>query len=277
MTNKNKRIIQGVDEGYSQRTASRIAEEVPSQHNPYIAERINLYGYDLLELMQKRSYVDVLFLLFKGDLPSKPQAQLLETLLIAFINPGPRHPATRAAMNAAVGKTRPVHILPIGLQVGGGAWLGGMEVSEAMQWLKEYRKQDATSLARQLCNEMTNDKEGDQHIAPGFGSRFGDIDRMPQQILEQLVSLPGHGSYLDWASAFSGTLEQNRMGCLATGVMAAALLDLGFHPRSGAGMFQLISAPGILAHGLELSNKPRTAMPFLDDDHYFIETDDTES
>lgn len=274
MSNKNKRIIQGLDEGYNQRSASRICEEVPSRHNPYIAERVNLFGYDLLELMQKRSYVDVLFLLFQGDLPSPPQAQLLEALLIAFINPGPRHPATRAAMNAGVGKTRPVHILPIGLQVGGGAWLGGTEVSETMQWLKEHGKQDAASLAQQLFEEFRDDGEGDHHIAPGFGSRFGDIDLMPQQILKRFMALPGQGRYLAWAGDFSEALEQNHMGCLATGVIAAALLDLGFHPRAGAGMFQLISAPGILAHGLELSNKPRTAMPFLDDDRYFIEADD---
>lgn len=274
MTNKNKRIIQGVDEGYSQRTASRITEEVAAEHNSYIAERVNIFGYDLLELMQKRSYVDVLFLLFQGELPSAAQAKLLETLLIAFINPGPRHPATRAAMSAAVGKTRPVHILPIGLQVAGGAWLGGMEVSEAMQWLKEHRKKDAQSIAQQLIGELNTEVEGDQHIAPGFGSRFGDIDLIPQQVLQQLITIAEDKDYLKWADAFSQALAPQQMGCLVTGVVAAALLDLGFHPRTGAGMFQLISAPGILAHGLELSNKPRTAMPFVDDERYFIETDD---
>lgn len=58
------------------------------------------------------------------------------------------------------------------------------------------------------------------------------------------------------------------MGWLARGVAAATMCDLGFHPRVRAGIFQLISAPGLLAHGLELTNKPITAMPFLHEHHY---------
>lgn len=274
MNNKDKRIIQGVDEGYSHRTASRITEEVASSHNPYVAVKVSYFGYDLLELMQKRSYVDVLFLLFHGELPDPQQAQLLEQLLIAFINPGPRHAATRAAMNAGVGKTRPQHILPIGMEVAGGAWLGGVEVSEAMSWLKDKRHEDAQVVAQQLLAEHQADTEGDVHIAPGFGTRFGEIDVLPQQILDRLIALPGQGRYLSWSREFSRALHEGNMACLSTGVIAATLLDLGFHPRAGAGLFQLITAPGLLAHGLEMSNKPRTAMPFLDDAHYFIETDD---
>jgi citrate synthase len=32
----------------------------------------------------------------------------------------------------------------------------------------------------------------------------------------------------------------------------------------------LLCAPGILAHGLELANKPITAMPFLQEEQYVI-------
>jgi citrate synthase len=273
MTQRSKRIIQSSDEGYTERTATRISYETPAQHNPYITENVRYYGYDLFELMQKRSYVDVLFLLFQGELPSQQQAKLFEALLIALINPGPRHPATRAAMNAGVGKTRPAHILPIGLAVSGGAWLGGNEVSESMQWLKSHRNEDAQGVAKILLADTQSAKEGDMHIAPGFGSRFGDIDLIPQKLIEQLAERPGSGHFLSWAKDFSRVLHDHKMGCLITGVAAATLLDLGFHPRAGAGMFQLMSAPGLLAHGLELSNKPRTAMPFLDDERYFIETE----
>jgi citrate synthase len=273
MTKKPQRVIQSSDEGYTDRTSTRISNEIPAKHNPYITEHLHYYGYDLFELMQKRSYVDVLFLLLHGELPSQHQAQLFETLLIALINLGPRHPATRAAMNAGVGKTKPAHILPIGLSVSGGAWLGGMEVSESMQWLKTNRKEDARSLANSLLADNPPKKEGDWHVAPGFGSRFGDIDLIPLKVINQLTGLPGSGDFLSWASDFSLALNEHKLGCLITGVTAAALLDLGFHPRAGAGMFQLMSAPGLLAHGLELSNKPRTAMPFLSDENYIIDTD----
>ena len=273
MTKKPERIIQSSNEGYTDRTSTRISNEIPSKHNPYITEHVRYYGYDLFELMQKRSYVDVLFLLFHGELPSKHQARLFEALHIALINLGPRHPATRAAMNAGVGKTKPAHILPIGLSVSGGAWLGGIEVSESMQWLKSIKKEDARGLANTLLETNSPKREGDWHIAPGFGSRFGDIDLIPQKLIKKLIELPGSRDILSWASEFSLELNKHKLGCLITGVTAAALLDLGFHPRAGAGLFQLMSAPGLLAHGLELSNKPRTAMPFLNDEQYIMETE----
>jgi citrate synthase len=34
----------------------------------------------------------------------------------------------------------------------------------------------------------------------------------------------------------------------------------------------LLSAPGLVAHGLEMANKPITAMPFVKDENYVIET-----
>lgn len=60
-------------------------------------------------------------------------------------------------------------------------------------------------------------------------------------------------------------------GWLATGVAAAAFCDLGFMPRAAAGLFQLLCAPGLLAHGVELANKPVTALPWISDDDYVIE------
>src|SRR3982750_4204076 len=120
--------VRSRNEPFAQRTATRIWHEEPSGDNPYIARSALCHGYDLFELMDKRSFVDVFYLLFRGELPSKADAQLLQTLMIALINPGPRHPATRAAMNTGVGKTDPVHILPIATAVLGGQHAGSGDV-----------------------------------------------------------------------------------------------------------------------------------------------------
>jgi citrate synthase len=87
------------------------------------------------------------------------------------------------------------------------------------------------------------------------------------------MTFPGKGAALEWANNFVATLRQHNLGWLYTGLAAAVFVDLGFHPRAGAGLFQIAAAPGLLAHGLELANKPRTAYPFPDDDHYFYEGD----
>lgn len=255
---------------FAKRTATRISEEQPTSGNPYLAENSRYFGYNLLELAQKRSFVDVVFLLLSGELPTPEQSGLLETLMVSFINPGPRHPATRAAMNGGVGRTYNSHILPIGLSVLSGDHLGGGEVTAAMRFLRSQRNKDPRELVDHLCKELKQPDGGDWHIAPGFGSRFGDIEPLPQKIATLLLGMAGCGSALQWGERFVRVLEPHRLGWLSTGVCAAVFCDLGFHPRVGAGLFQILSAPGILAHGLELANKPMTAMPFLDAEHYVI-------
>ncbi len=258
-------------EEYATRTVTRIWDEQAGEQNPYLAESCRCRGYDLSELMEKSRFVDVLYLIFRGELPTKDQARLLETLMIAFINPGPRHPATRAAMVAGVGKTDTAHILPIALSVLGGAHLGGDETAAAMLFLKKHLKAEPEKIAADLLHNTVPPGEGDWHIAPGFGSRFGGIDPVPQAVATKLAALPGSGRALQWGNAFADALKPQEQGWLNTGVCAAVFLDLGFISRAGAGLFQLICAPGLLAHGVELSNKPRTAMPFADEEHYVIE------
>ncbi len=264
--------IERREEQYALRPVTRIWEEQPAGQNPYLAECCRCRGYDILELMKKRSFIDVLYLLFRGELPTPDQAKLLETLMIAFINPGPRHPGTRAAMNAGVGKTDTAHILPIGLSVLSGNHLGGGEVAAAMIFIRKNLKAAPAEVAKDLLESGEPPEQGDWHIAPGFGRRFGGTDPLPQEIAANLAALPGSGKALQWGSRFADALRPCGMGWVSTGVCAAVFLDLGFVSRECPGLFQLICAPGILAHGAEFANKPRTAMPFLlDGEHYVIE------
>ena len=256
---------------YVTRTVTEIWEEDASADNPYLAEKCRCHGYDLIELMQKRSFVDVLFLLFKGELPAKEQAELLEHLMIAFINPGPRHPATRAAQLSGVSMTLVHHIVPVSLNVISGNHLGGGEVFRAMKFLKAHMEKFPENLSKSLFNKLSPPDDGDWHVAPGFGCRFGGIDPMPGKIAAMLADLPGSGEALAWGNSFAEAIRPRKMGWLTPGVVAAALIDLEFDRKAGPGFFQIISAPGLLAHGLELSGKPLTAMQFLGDERYIID------
>lgn len=260
------------EEAFAPQASTRIWHETPSPDNPFLAESQRLHGYDLLELLEKRRFPDLLYLLFRGELPTPEESRLLEALMVAMINPGPRHPATQAAMLAGVGKSDPLHILPIALGVLGGEWQGAGEIEPAMRFLTRNRRKNAAEVASALIEERGERcDEGDHQFAPGFGSRYGDIDPIARQVAERLQALPGGGDTLRWAVQFSQALQGETEGILSTGMAAAVFVDLGFKPRAGGALFQLLQAPGLLAHGLEQSNKPLTAMPFLEDRHYVIE------
>ena len=251
-----------------------IWQETASIDNPYLAESCRCYGYDLFELMEKCCYSEVLYLLFRGELPNQEEADLLEKLQIAIINPGIRHPAVQAAMSAATSHCDSCNILPIGLSVLGGEHLGSAEVEKSMYFLKK----EFSTPAREIIDtkilpiiEYHSESNGDIHPIPGFGSRFGGIDPMATKIAERLHALPAAGSHLQWGRNLLNTLQSKRIGWLMPGLVAATLLDLGFHPRTGAGMYQLLSAPGLLAHAWEYAAKPFNSLPFPDDSQYFIE------
>ena len=257
-------------ERFADKITTRLWQEIPSPGNPYIARSSRCHGYQLSELIEKRSYADVVFLLFKGELPTAKQSRLLESLMIGLINPGPRHPATRSAISAAVSKTHPEHLLPIALSVLSGAHLGAAEVSQAMRFISKNMGVPPGDAAKRLLRTEEKAGQGDWHIAPGFGSRFGGEDLLTADLAEALCRHADEEGPLLWARAFVECLPPCSMGWLPTGLAAAVFCDLGFSHRSGPGLFQLISAPGLLAHGLEFANKPITSVPFIDNDHYVM-------
>ena len=260
------------DNQFAPRLRTQIWRETPTGDYPYIPSHSHLHGYDIFELLEKRSFVDVFYLLFQGELPTTGQARLLEALMVGLINPGTRHPATRAAINTGIGKTDTAHILPISLMAIGGKHLGGNEVPDAMRFLNKHYRNDPEDVISALLESSNPPKEGDWHITPGFGTRFSGIDAIPSKLAKTLSDIPSETPVLAWGTRFAALLEdQAGCGWLTTGVAAAVFSDLGIQPRAGAGLFQLVCAPGLLAHGLEMSNKPITAMPFIDDDHYVFE------
>lgn len=266
-------IVSKRDEQCADTIATKIWYESPSENNPYLAGDSYLHGYDLLQLMRKRSYTDVIFLLYKGQLPTAEESELLNRLMVVLINPGPRHPATRASMVAGAGKTDPVHIMPIASAVMGGEQLGAGEVGDSMRFLARNKKYQPEEVLERLgVSGLRGDIENDCHIVPGFGRRFGGVDSLVEKQVAALSELGEFGPFLGWGQRFSESLNQYNMGWLTTGMAAACLMDLGFHSRVGGVLYQLFTMPGMLAHGAEMMGKPHTAIPFVSDENYVIES-----
>ncbi len=189
---------------YAKQATTQITAEVAAVNNPYLTAQQHIFGYELVELMQKRSYTDVLFLLLTGELPTSSQANLLSQLQIALCNAGPRHPATRAVMTAAVSKSRPEHLLPIGLQVLGGERQGALAVAEAWQALKTYL----------AC---ANFQPEQQPLPAGFGQIYGGFDPLQASLLNQLVSLPAAGPALRLCGQLQTYWQPRHQGILDIG------------------------------------------------------------
>jgi len=266
MNKSDVRSVTRRDDAFVEKTQTRIWYEESTKHNPYIAENVYCYGYDLSDLLENCSYIEVLYLLFKGELPDADARQLLEKLMIGLINPGPRHPSTRAAMNAGVGKTLPVHILPIASMVMGGERQCAGAVENCIRFFRKKFRQPAELVAEKWLSIQ----ECERSELWGFGQHYGGVHIQAKKLADRLIALPGAGEVLMWGDCFAKQLNASAFGWLPVGVAAAVFADLGFNPKLGGALYQLFSAPGLIAHGIELTTKPLTAMPHVKDEDYVI-------
>ncbi|MCW8879658.1 MAG: hypothetical protein OQJ89_11815 [Kangiellaceae bacterium] len=256
---------------YVDKTSTDILLEEPSTGNPYIASKQFLYGYDIEELNEKKDYLDVLFLMFKGELPSSTEKLILEKLMIGFINQGPRTSGIRAAMTAGVSKTRYSNLLPIGLSVQSGMVNGADEVMHAYKFISQNVERSHKDVARELESKLDMELEGDFRIASGIGSVFGGHDLISHNLAKTLLELPQCGKAINWVNNLIMSINNERVGWLPSGLTAATLCDLKFGAREAAGFYQIMLAPAIVCHGLEQTHKPITSMPFVKDEDYFYE------
>lgn len=266
-----KIAVKDRQEPFVESPVTQLWQEHPSAENPFIAASHLCSGYDVLTLAEHVSFVDMFYLLFRRELPSPEQRRLLERLMVGLINPGPRHPAVRAGIAAGVGKTCVEHILPIGAVVAGGEKNGATQIPAAMKFIRRACKTPAQEVAARLLAD-TESPPNFSELTPGFGQRFGGIEAYLEALASMLDQHHGATSpCLRWGVEFARTLQPQRAGWLVSGLVAAVLGDLGFLPKQAAGVYQLLVAPGIVAHGLEFSGKPRTAWPFVKDENYIIE------
>jgi len=260
-----------------------ICHEQPSDSNPFVAQKTLWHGYDAAKLAERHGWTEILFLLARGELPSPAQDRLLNRLMAALANPGPRDAAVRAAMNCGVGKTSLPTILSTGLTVRGGMAEGAMHIEAAMWFLAGQlpadpeRNVEAHDHPKQLVDDYRRfwqEHHDDEVVAlpeipPGFGLHYGDRDPRALELLRLVGDDRGAGVRL--ALAIEGVLaaEETPLFLTLPGVAAAVLRDLGFSPEHGAGIFLIAGSAGILTHGVEQLPRNWNEYPFWNDKAYY--------
>jgi len=247
---------------FASKIETKITDEQSPQHNPYHVNKQVIHGYDHLDLIDNCNFADVIYLLLRGNLPSDKDSVLFNKLALALINPGPRHPAAQASITAGVGKSDTVNILPIGLGVYGGTFDGAGDIENIIRFFRKAARRPVAEFKEDALNRKI----------PSITQHYGDADTYANIILEKLKPYAIEGKIFSWVYQLQTLIYSNNIGVTKASIAAAIFADLGFQPRQGGALMQLLAAPGLLAHGLEFSNKPVTAMLFEPDETYHIET-----
>ncbi len=247
---------------------SYIWEEKPEANNPFAAEKCFCFGYDVYEdILPNASWIDYLWLLFKGEKPTAAQSKLLEKLAIAIANPGPREASVMASMNGGVGGSTWAACLTAALAVGAGQLGGAHEVYRAMQYWTE--NQCSLSAWRDMITNPPVEEYCDiwpamEHI-PGFDPHGVTCPKPIQQTLALLASL-SPGKHLPWLLANQSVLEETAGYPLSmTGVAACAFTDLDMTTDQAELLFLFLRLPGAAVHAIEQNKMGFKKFPFFQD------------
>ncbi len=221
--------------------------------------RIDLRGYGIDELIGNVGFVDMIWLMTRGDLPSPAEAKLLESALVASVDHGPQAPSIAVARMAVT----------CGLGLNGA-------LSSAVNLLDDVHGGAGEQAVRLYSNVQANIAAGDDmplaaakaiddwqnevgKIIPGFGHRFHkDGDPRAPVLLSavEAARLDGFvsGTYAAAAKAIEAELKARKGRIIPMnidGATAVIFAELGFPAPMARGLFCISRSVGVLAHAWE--------------------------
>jgi citrate synthase len=248
---------------------SRIWLEEPEPNNAFACRAAYCHGYDVYgEMLGNAGWADMLYLLFKGEAPSRSQVDALQVLAVALANPGPRDASVHAAMCAGVGGSPAAAALTAALSVGAGGAGGAREVFRAMQawqgsgkaleaWRAHFGEQAAHPAERVDIWPQAEHPAGFDPLGVGTPTPV-------KQVLARLAMLDAD-SRCAWLASNLAEMELASGHPLSLlGVAAAAFTDLGMLPEEGEMLFLLLRLPGAAAHALEQRATGHKRFPFYE-------------
>ncbi len=226
--------------------------------------KIAMRGYPIQELIGEVRFPEMVWLMLRGELPTRAQGELLEAAMVAAVDHGPHAPSiaisrmavscglpVNGAMASAINALDDIH---------GGA---GQQCMELYHEIAAEAKNDA-DLERATDAVLKRWREAGTKVIPGFGHRFHPLDPRTPRLLELLRAsevagaVPGGFARIGraveaWLTAAKGKAIPMNID----GVTAVIYCELGFEPELGRGIFILSRAVGILAHAWEQKKEGR--------------------
>lgn len=244
---------------------TRIWREEPEADNPFATKVAYCHGYDVYgEMLGQARWVEMLYLLFRGERPTAVQADLLEALAVGLANPGPRDGSVHAAMCGGIGGSASASCLIAALAVGAGQFGGSREVFMVMEgwqccgcniaaWEKYLTQKtpDIASIWPTSEHPVGFDPHGVKTSQPVVKTLCRLAECSPG---ERLSWLRNHRIQLETITGYPLSLA---------GVAAAAFADLDLTAEQGEMLHLLLRLPGAAAHALEQKHLGHKDFPFF--------------
>jgi citrate synthase len=221
---------------------------------------IVMRGYRVEELMSQVPFAHVVFLLLRGDLPSREQGILMDAMLVSSIDHGATPPSALAARTVASGGAPLTAAVAAGItainRYHGGAIEGCMRVLlEAVERKRANGRDTATA-----ASEIVDEYRAAKRRIPGYGHRVHSEDPRSVRLFELADELGMAGEYVEMAHAVRGAMK-DRIGrdlpMNVDGAIATMLCEMDFPPEMSNGIFAISRSGGLVAHVYEEQTRMR--------------------
>jgi len=229
-------------------------------------------GYRQEDLIGNIPYSHVVYLLLKGELPSKEHGKMIDAILTASIDHGLTPPSAIASRLVASGGVPlptavAAGILSIGDAHGGAIEKGGKMLQEGVKRMEEENK----SIDQMASIIVKQSKEKKERIL-GFGHRVHASDPRTKRLFSLAFELNISGNHVALSKAIELELEKSigkKLPINVDGAIAAIISDMGFDWRLGKGFFLLGRVAGLTAHVYEEQKEFKPMRKMFEIDHEY--------
>ena len=226
-------------------------------------------GYRQEDLIGNIPYPHVVYLLLKGELPTKEHGSMMDAILTACIDHGVTPPSAMASRVVASGGVPlptavAAGVLSIGDAHGGAIEKGAKYLQEGIKRMKQENK-TINNIAETLVEES---KEQKKRIL-GFGHRIHTSDPRTKRLFTLSDTLGITGEHIALSKAIEKELEKQtgkKLPINVDGAIAAITSDMGFDWQLGKAFFLLGRVAGLTAQVYEeqTQEKPMRQMFTVD-------------
>ena len=229
--------------------------------------QISIRGYPIEQLIGRVRFPEMIWLMLRGELPTRAQSDLLEAALVPGVDHGPHAPSI-AISRMAVTCGLPVN----GAMASAINVLDDVHGGAGQQCMELYREIDAEANGNEDLLAISTAvierrRAAGEKIIPGFGHRFHPVDPRTAPLFALLAKAEAAGDidgrYARIGHAVTMALERIKKRHIPMnidGITAVIFCELGFEPELGRGLFILSRSVGILAHAWEEKQRGRRIM-----------------
>lgn len=212
---------------------------------------ISIRGYRLDQLMGKFSYAQMVYLLIKGELPSRNAGKMLNAVLVSSVDHGVTPPSCQASIIAASTGA------PLNAAIAAGVLavneFHGGAIEKCMRSLQEAvdlmvnKRLPVEEAAEKIVEQYLDNK---QKIM-GFGHRIHSNDPRTRRLFALAEEYGISGRYIDMIQAMQGALHKRRGKKLpinVDGAIGAVLCELKIPSELANAFFIIARLPGLVAH-----------------------------